>query len=160
MNRRAILNLSIITALGFGFSLSGAFAQQASLKDQLVGTWTLAVAEAFGPNPKGQLIFDANGHFSAALVRAALPKIASNNRSQGTADEYKTIMGGTLAFFGTYAISGTDLNLRIQGGSYPNWDETSQKRTNVSVSGDELRYTQPTPSGGGPATVVVWKRAK
>jgi hypothetical protein len=160
MNRRALLNLSIITALGFGFSPSGAFAQQTSLKDQLVGTWTLAVADAFGPNPKGQLIFDANGHFSAALVRAALPKIAANNRSQGTADEYKAIMGGTLAFFGTYSVSGTDLNFRVQGGSYPNWDETSQKRTNVSVSGDELKYTQPTPSGGGPAAVVIWKRAK
>jgi len=52
---------------------------------------------------------------------------------------------GTLSFFGTYAVSGTDLNLRVEGSSYPNWDETSQKRTNVSVSGDELRYTQPDP---------------
>jgi hypothetical protein len=160
MNRRAILNLSIITALGLGLSLDGVLAQQASLKDQLVGTWTLAVADAFGPNPKGQFIFDANGHFSATLVRATLPKIASNNRSEGTAEEYKAIMGGSLAFFGTYAVSGTDLNLRVQGSSYPNWVETSQKRTNVSVSGDELKYTQPDPSGGGPATVVIWKRAK
>jgi hypothetical protein len=159
MNRRAILNLFVVTTLGLGLSPNGALAQ-AALKDQLVGTWTLAVADAFGPNPKGQLIFDPNGHFSATLVRAGLPKIASNNRSQGTADEYKTIEGGTLAFFGTYAVSGTDLNLRIQGSSYPNWVDTSQKRTDVSVSGDELKYIQPAPSGGGPATPVIWKRAK
>jgi hypothetical protein len=160
MNRRAILSLSAITALGFGVSLNSAPAQEASLKDQLVGTWTLAAADAFGPNPRGQLIFDANGRFSAALIRATLPKIASNSRLQGTPDENKAIVGGTLAFFGTYSVSGTDLNLQVQGSSYPNWAETSQKRINVSVSGDELKYTQPDPSGGGPATVVIWKRAK
>ena len=29
----------------------------------LVGTWTLVSADAYGPNPKGTLMFDANGHF-------------------------------------------------------------------------------------------------
>jgi len=105
-------------------------------------------------------MFDANGHFSAALLRATLPKIAANNRLQGTPDEYKAIVDGSLTFFGTYSVSGTDLNLRIEGSSYPNWVETNQKRTNVSVSGDELKYTQPAPSVGGPATGVIWKRAK
>ncbi len=158
MNRRGML--AFVASVGLVFWLNGALAQQASLKDQLVGTWMLATADAFGPNPRGTLIFDPSGHFSAVLMRASVPKIASNNRLQGTPDEYKAIVDGTLTFFGTYAVSGTDLNLRIEGSSFPNWDEASQKRTNVSVSGDELRYTQPDPSGGGGATVVVWKRAK
>jgi hypothetical protein len=35
----------------------------------IVGTWTLVSAEAFGPNPKGIAIFDANGHMWAQLMR-------------------------------------------------------------------------------------------
>jgi hypothetical protein len=158
MNRRNTLALAL--SLGLALSFNFALAQQSSLKDQLVGTWTLATADAFGPNPKGSLIFDANGHFSATLMRATLPKIAANSRLQGTPDENKTIVGGSLIFFGTYSVNGTDLNLRIEGSSFPNWEQTNQKRTNVSISGDELKYTQPAPSDGGPAAVVTWKRSK
>jgi hypothetical protein len=96
----------------------------------------------------------------AALLRDTLPKIASNNRLQGTPEENKAIVGGSLVFFGTYSVNGTDLNVRVEGSSFPNWEQTNQKRTDVSVSGDELKYTQPAPSGGGPAAVVTWKRAK
>ena len=158
MNRRTMLRLA--SSVGLTFLFNAAFAQQNALKDQLVGTWTLVTADAFGPNPKGQIIFDANGHFSAALLRDTLPKIASNNRVQGPPDENKAIVGGSLVFFGTYSVNGTDLNVRVEGSSFPNWEEANQKRTNVSVSGDELKYTQPSPSGGGPSTVVIWKRAK
>jgi hypothetical protein len=54
------------------------------------------------------LMFDANGHFSAALIRAGIPKIASNNRLQGTPEEYKAIENGTLTFFGTYSVAGSE----------------------------------------------------
>jgi Lipocalin-like domain len=159
MNRRGMLTL--VSTIWFALLSGSAFAQQtSSLKDQLVGTWTLTTADAFGTNPKGVFIFDANGHFTTALIRASLPKIAANSRLQGTPDENKAIVGGSLVFFGTYAVNGTDLNLRIEGSSFPNWEQTNQKRTNVSISGDELKYTQPTPSDGGPATVITWKRAK
>ena len=41
MKRRNILGLSLITALGLALLPSSAVSQQKSLKDQLVGTWTL-----------------------------------------------------------------------------------------------------------------------
>jgi Lipocalin-like domain len=143
-------------ALG-GAAIQGAAAQSA--KD-LVGTWTLVSADAFGSNPKGYLMFDANGRVSAVLMRSDLPKYASNNRNQGTAEENKATVQGTIAWFGTYSVSGTDLILQIEGSSFPNWNGSNQKRTNLSVSGDELRWTQPTPSMGGPPVTVLWKRAK
>jgi hypothetical protein len=158
MNRRR--KVAFAAAIPLVFLLNGALAQENTLKDQLVGTWALATADAFGANPKGSLIFDASGHFSAILERAGLPKVAANNRLQGTPEENKAIVDGTLTFFGTYSVAGSDLNLRIEGSSYPNWERTNQKRTNVSVHGGELTYTQPLPSGGGPATIVVWTRAK
>jgi Lipocalin-like domain len=153
MNRYTALLGIALTALSF----SGAAAQSA--KD-VVGTWTLVSADAFGSNPKGYLMFDANGRVSAVLMRSDLPKYASNSRTQGTAEENKATVQGMIAWFGTYSINGTDLVLQIEGSSFPNWNGSNQKRTNLSVSGDELKWTQPTPSQGGPPVVVVWKRAK
>ena len=161
MNRRSILNLSAITALGLALSLSSAMAQTKSLKDQLVGTWVLSSAEPYGTNPKGSYMFDANGRFSAILMRNDLPKYTSNSRTQGTPAEYKGTVDGSIAYFGTYSVNGTDLELRIEGSTFANWTGTVQKRTNVSVTGDELKYNVPAPSDARTTTTpTVWKRAK
>jgi hypothetical protein len=161
MNRRGILNLSAITALGLITSLNGAMAQTKSLKDQLLGSWTLVSADPYGTSPKGSYMFDANGRFSAILMRNDLPKYTSNSRTQGTAAEYKGTVDGSIAYFGTYSVSGTDLDLQIEGSTFANWTGTVQKRTNVSVAGDELKYNVPAPSDGRPTTApTVWKRAK
>src|SRR3954467_9400716 len=71
MNPRIILSLSIITALGFALPGSG-FAQQKSLKDQIVGSWTLVQAvdthadgtktNPWGANPKGAYMFKCREH--------------------------------------------------------------------------------------------------
>lgn len=146
------------TSLSFAIALSGAAAAQ-SAKD-VVGAWTLVTADAFGPNPRGVAIFEANGHFSIMLTRADLPKYASNNRTLATPAEYKATVDGSLAYFGTYSLSGTDLNLHIEGSTFANWIGGDQKRVNVSVTADEFKYVQPLPSGGGPPAPVVWRRAK
>ena len=44
MNRRYIISLSALTALGFALLPSNAISQKKSLKEQLVGTWTLVSA--------------------------------------------------------------------------------------------------------------------
>jgi hypothetical protein len=157
MNRRGILSLSAITALGLALPADSAVAQSA--KD-LVGTWTIVSAEAFGPNPKGILTFDANGRYSLLLMKPDLPKYASNNRNQGTPEEYKATVQGNISYFGTYSVNGPDLILRVENSSFPNWNGTEQKRTNLTLTGDELKYTNTAPSVGGPAAVLVWKRAK
>ncbi len=117
-------------------------------------------AKAYGPAPKGALMFDANGHFSYMIMRADLPKYAANNRTQGTASEYKGTVEGSLAYYGAYAVSGTDLVLHIESSTFANWNGTDQKRINLSLVGDELKYTQPNPSGGGAPDPLVWKRVK
>ena len=45
-----------------------------SAKD-LVGTWTPVSVEAFGPNPKGLLMFQDNGRFSLQLMRGPASKV-------------------------------------------------------------------------------------
>jgi Lipocalin-like domain len=157
MNQRSILSLLAITTLGLALSSNTALTQSA--KD-VVGTWTITSAEAFGLTPKGLLMFDANARYSLMLMRPDLPKYSSNNRTQGTSEEYKAIGGGSISYFGTYSVSGSDLILRVEYSSFPNWNGTEQKRANFTVTGDELKYTNTAPSVGGPAAPLVWKRLK
>ena len=61
---------------------------QKTLKEQLVGTWSLASWEQvmpdgskvhnYGTNPKGVVVFDTNGRLFVMFARPDLPKIASN----------------------------------------------------------------------------------
>jgi hypothetical protein len=95
-----------------------------------------------------------------AIVRAGLPKVASNNRTTATPEENKAIVGGSLAHFGTLSVNAADktFTFKIETATFPNWSGTEQKRP-FTISGDQLRYTAAAASGGGTAT-VVWKRDK
>jgi len=86
MNRRSILSFSTVAALGLALCSSNAVGQSA--KD-LVGTWTIASAEAFGPNPKGLLIFQPDGRYSLMLMRAELPKYVSSTGRPGGIQSYR-----------------------------------------------------------------------
>jgi hypothetical protein len=136
---------------------------------EFVGTWMLVSStteregvksDTFGPNPKGVLVFDAGGRYVITFFAANLPKFASNNRASGTTDENKAIVTGSLAHFGTYTVNEADksFTFHIENATFPNWDNTEQKRA-FGVSGDELKYTTPVATAGGTAT-LIWKRAK
>jgi hypothetical protein len=139
-----------------------AVGQQAPSPKQLVGTWTL-VSESggiWGANPKSLLVFTDNGRYSLAIMRNDRAKFTSNNRMQGTPEENKATVQGTLAHFGRYTVNpdGT-FSFVVEGSTFPNWNGTEQKRP-VTVSADELKYTTAAPSGGGAPTTLVWKRVK
>ena len=53
MNRYHILSLSLITALGLALLPSSTVAQQKSLKEQIVGSWTYVSADTVAPMAKG-----------------------------------------------------------------------------------------------------------
>ena len=172
MNRRSVLSLSAITA--FGLALlpnSGALAQTKSIKDQLVGTWTLVSWEQmnkdgskqqdFGTSPKGIASFDANSRFFVMFARPDLPKIASPERTKVTPQEAQAINVGSIAYYGTYTVDepSKTLLLNIESSTYPNQLGTQAKRVITSVTADELKYTNTTPIGGGPIT-TAFKRTK
>ncbi len=114
----------------------------------------------YGPNPQGLVIFDGNGHYALVNARADQPKIASNNRMEGTPEEYKAIVQGSIAHFGRYTRNEADktITFQIQTSTFPNWNGTVQKRPFI-LMGDELRWTTPAASGGGSGEVVL-RRAK
>ena len=79
----------------------------------------------------------------------------------GTAEENQAVVQGSHAFYGSYAVASEKeqtVNLHIEGSTFPNSDGQDQKRV-MTVKGDELMVTNPTPTIGGVA-YVVWKRAK
>jgi hypothetical protein len=169
MNARITLTITAVVLLCLGIIFPGSYAvgqQTAKInKTQLVGTWiltanTTAVGQPFGSND-GVAIFEPNGRFSLQLVRADLPKFASNNRGTGTPDENKAVVQGSISYFGTYALNESDgvLTLHIERCSFPNWNGTDQKRTTSSLTAEELKYTNPAASTGGTAE-LTWKRAK
>jgi hypothetical protein len=170
MNRRHILSLSVSTALGLALISGAAFAQQKTLKEQLVGSWLpVSVSSTdkdgkkhmpFGPNAKGILVFDASGQYVQMIVNPDVPKFKINNRLEGTAEENKAAVHGTTATFGTWTVDdgGKSVTVRNVGGMFPNQAGTEGKRT-LTVTGDELKITNPTTATAMRAD-NVWKRAK
>jgi Lipocalin-like domain len=146
-------------------SVPGARAQSVSL----VGSWSLVSLtvtrsgteeEVLGAHPEGLLMFGSDGRYALVGVRAGLPKFASGNRLQGTADENARIAQGNVAHFGTYTVDTAAhvIVFQIQRSTFPNWDADVQRRP-FTVDGDRLTYVTPGSFGYGSAK-VVWQRMK
>ncbi len=171
MNRRKILSLCAILALGLALLSRSAVSQQKPLKEQLVGTWTIVsndnVApdgtkrQIFGANPKGILMFESSGRYAQIFVRPDRPKFKANNRLQGTPEEIKAAYEGALVHFGTWSVTEADKIIVIQteGALYPNQEGTEGKRAIVNLTADELKLTNPA-SGAGGTTEAVFRRSK
>jgi Lipocalin-like domain len=169
MNRRTLLSSSAATVLGLALMSDAAVAQQKTMKEQLVGTWTFVSAidtnkdgtktNRWGPSAKGLAVFDANGHYSFMIARTDIPKFAANSVMQGTAEENKAVMQGLIAFFGTWSVDEATKTLitTVDASSFPNFNGKSLKRIITALTADELKYTNPATSAGT-TTEAVWKR--
>ena len=171
MNVRHAFGLIAVAALALAAPGNDAVAQQKTLKEQLVGTWTaVSVVETtvdgsktdrWGSHLTGILMFDANGHSSLLLTRSDLPKFASGRSDRGTAEENKAVMASLIGGFGTFTVNETEkiLITRVQGNVFPNLVGTEQKRDIASLTGDQFTYVNRA-SATGTTTEVAWKRAK
>ena len=171
MGRLAFINMSAFAILGLALLPGSATSQQKSLKDQLIGTWTLVSAtqmtkegvrtDRWGPNPRGRATFDADGRYSFMIFRSDVPKFVSNNMNDVTAEESKAAVQGMTANYGTWSIDEVTktLTTNIEGASSPNLTGGTQKRIISSITTDELKYTNPA-SQIGTVDDVVWRRMK
>jgi lipocalin-like protein len=165
------MRLMWIVAAALAFTVDHAAAQQ-RLRDQLVGTWTFVVAEItapdgkksfpFGETPKGLLVFTPDGHFSQIHIASDVPKIASNNRLNGTAEEYAAIMRRSLSMFGTYKVDEAKktVTFEIVSSTYPNAQGQSQLRTIDRLTDDEFVNSNPDVAGGRGSAFNLYKRVK
>ena len=168
---RFTMTTAALLCLGVALPSDDARSQEKVTKDKLVGTWaSVSVVversdgtkfEPFGSNPKGMVIFAADGRYSLQLMRPDLPKIAAEDRLKATPEENEAIAKGILTHFGTYSISEADgtYTLHVEASSYANYNGTDQKRIVTSLTADELKWTNLTPSTPFKAYAVV-KRVK
>ena len=171
MNRRATLAMATtgLLCLAVGLSAGDAFAQQKSLKEQLVGTWTLvssdqvrpdgAKLQQYGSDPKGINVFDANGRFFVMIASADNLQIASIG-SKTNSDEDGLIVE-SIAYYGTYTVNEdvTVISLHLDASTFPNQVGTDQKRTITSLTANELKYSSPA-AISGVQVHQVWMRAE
>lgn len=161
----------VLSACTTAFSLAAlpaahAAETQASLQDRLVGTWQYVAVDTvradgtrvplYGPEPQGLATFDRDGNYLLMTARRGLGRFASNDRMQGSADDYREVVQGTIAHFGKYTVNEADqtITFHIQTSTFPNWNGTDQKRP-FRISGDQLSWRTPASSGGGTAEVVL-----
>jgi hypothetical protein len=179
MNRRATLAMTATAlCLAVASSASDSLAQQKSLKEQLVGTWTLvssdqvrpdgSTLQQFGANPKGINVFDANEHFfliiassgSLMVASADNPKIVSIDPSKANSGD-GVLNVESIACYGTYTVNEAEkvAILHIDASTFPNQVGTDQKRTITSLTAAELKYNIPAATSGVQVH-QVWKRAE
>jgi len=167
MNRLNIISLSAITITALGVALGSAVAQQKTLKEQLMGTWSLVSVETTqkdgtkvpfveGSNIKGIQIF-TNKHFSFQVI-ADFPKLASGNRLMTTPEENKAVAHGVQSYYGTYTVNEAEKSwtTHTERASQPNQNGGDTKRTMTVLTPTELRYS--TPLASGSENHFVWKR--
>src|ERR1700753_1934454 len=165
-NMKALAGILLFLA-----ATGAAFAKEKSVKEQIVGPWTLASVtsemedgtkgEPFAPSPKGIIIFSGDGHFSLFQSRAEIPKIAANDRAKATPEEAQSIVASSIAYYGTYSIDENTKGMvvNLAASTYANVAAIpNQKRTITSLTADELKFDNPrTPNGMTLRT--AWKRA-
>jgi len=168
----SVLLVVAVLVVGSWSGASKVWAQEkgTGLVQQIQGSWILVSiykeqddkkTEHLGSNPRGSIIFTPDGRYSAILMRASLPKFASNNRIKGTIEENQAVVQGSFAMFGTYTVASDKeqtVNLHVEGSTFPNWDGQDQIRI-MTVNGDELKIVSPfSPTGG--SIHMTLKRAK
>jgi len=167
--RSSLLSLLCLSLLGCWISAASAQAPK-TIGQQIVGTWSLVSVYNIQPdgskifpngaNSRGRAIFDAKGNVAVQLINPEIPKLASNNRLQGTAEENKAVAQGVLSWFGTYTVDEAKktVTFKIEASSFPNQVGTASERA-VTISGDDLQWiTQGAPAGG--VAYNSWKRVK
>src|SRR5690348_6126065 len=119
-----------IAASGSFMMTIDALGQKQSLKDQLVGAWTLlsweqkkgdgTKIERYGDAPKGIAFFDTDGRYIITVMRSDRANYANNTPWHGTPEENKETADGTITYFGTYSANEADgsIAIHVEGSSF------------------------------------------
>lgn len=169
--RRFVQSLALCVACA-GLVPVSAYGQ--SLKEQLLGTWTLVSWARFvgeleeplsvGRDPVGQVMFAPDGHMCFNVMRRDRSQFRSPVFQAGTPEEKVAAYDTYLGFCGRYEVNEEERSvlLRLALSTYPNWTGSTQKRF-AEVTGTRLQPRTPplsTADGKKITNTVVWERAK
>jgi len=164
---RVVSAISVIMGLTLAGGTAG-WAQQKSLKEQLVGAWTLVSIEVTskdgakrpgfgGPNAKGILILDASGRYAQVTGNPDRPKLTTTVRSQIPAAELGEAARTFGARFGAWSANDADKTLVLTS-ELTMFRGRSESKSSVNVTGNELKLVES--RGGGSKTEFVYGRAR
>ena len=150
MKLLSVLSLSAILAAGLASLPVSTSAQQKSLKEQLVGTWTLVSCDAtlgnakppYCINPSGILMLDGNGRYAMLIAAHGRPGgVRSSSAAQAPAETIKLVAQGLLANFGTWSVNeaAKTFTRHVEGALFPNI-EGIDLEASVSVTGDQVKF--------------------
>jgi Lipocalin-like domain len=121
-------------------------AKAQSLRDQLIGAWSLVSCDpkfpafyaACGKDPNGIVMYDASGRYAVIFALRGRPKVSAGRNSP--AEELKAMVAGVVANFGTWSVNETDktIAVHVDGALYPNTEGMEPSPDTISISGDEL----------------------
>jgi hypothetical protein len=143
MNRRSLISFSAVLASGLALSPGIAVSQQKSLKDNIVGSWSLTAAvdqyesgkklNNWGEVIKGSMSFDAAGRFSQIIIGEAQPAMKTPDPRKPDAP--------VVAYFGSYTVNedGKTISVKIDAASYSARART-QFTSTVTVNGDTMTF--------------------
>jgi Lipocalin-like domain len=141
------------------------------MSDRFVGTWRLISfvgrdaegreTSTYGPKPLGVLMYDKGGRMSVQIARSDRRPFESGDLFRAGPEELKEAFDGYFGYFGRYTVderAGT-VTHHIEGGSFPNFVGTDQRRV-FRWQGDHLVLsTPPERMGGSDITyVATWER--
>lgn len=137
----------------------------------LVGAWELVAwqligpdgaVDAFGPHPRGLLIYTADGHMSVVISAPGRAHLAADPAAR-TAAEKAAAFDGTHAYTGTYSLRPGEIVHHVQVATLPNYEGTDQRRR-LALAGDRLTLTTPPGAaahlapGSAVAGCLTWQR--
>jgi hypothetical protein len=171
VHRRSILSLTALAAIGLTIVSGESTAQQKSLRDQLVGTWSLVAYDSiaadgnkkavFGAQPKGYLMLDAGGRYTYILADMTRAKWKGADRTQTTVEEYAAAAKGLVAQFGTWSVDerAKTFTRKVEGALNPGLPGVEQKLA-IALATDEITLTDSTSQVTGGKTEQRYRRAK
>lgn len=165
MERKILLAAALLLGIAFD---APSHAEEASLREQVIGSWKLVSltvnqgdkkVNLFGDNARGIQIMAPDGRFANIITRESLPLYAGGNRMKGTPEEYTAIGQGSNALYGTWEVDEAEgiVTFNVEVSTFPNWDGAEQRRKST-VEGDTWRYVNPMTAIGPGNVDVVWKR--
>jgi hypothetical protein len=147
------------------------FALAQKTDKNMIGSWKLISVEntnsdgtktfPYGTNPKGILFFDEKGNYAIQIYKNERLKIASGDKNKCTPEENAAIVQGSNSHFGKYEIDTLSKTIifKIETASFPNWEQTEQKRS-CNFNNNELEYIVVNTTQGGKSVTarVAWKK--
>jgi lipocalin-like protein len=162
MNRRYIVCLSPVVALGLALLTFAWPATAQDIKSSIVGVWKLtnhgnknpttgAVTHPYGQHPQGYHVFSKGG-------RMMFTMFGENRKpptgSSPTDAERVALLQSVVSYIGTYRVEGAKVLIRIEANATPT--DASDRTYTAEISGNKLTLTaEPFSAGTGQQQITI-----